>query len=312
MRRHAGFSPGPWLTRHLQVALGCIGNLLRTPLGSLMTVAAIGIALALPAGLLVLLGNLQQVVGQWEEPVAISLFLKQEVGDSEAEALGQRIRDDENPALLQVISRAGALEEFRAHSGFGSVLEVLDENPLPAVILVRPAAEKDGPEAVATLAKRLGRLPQVEFAQLDLQWVQRLYGITEIARRGTYLIAVLLSVAVLLIVGNTIRLEIQNRHDEIAIAKLVGGTDAFVRRPFLYHGFWLGLLGGGTAWLLVRTSTGVLESSVTRLAELYHSGFRLLAPGLPEAVVLLGGGALIGWLGAGVAVGRHIRAIEPE
>ena len=312
LRLRAGFSPGAWLTRHLQVALGSIGHLLRTPLGSLMTVAVIGIALALPAGLLVLLGNLQQVVGQWEGPASISLFLKQEVSDAQAEALGRRIRDDEKPALLQVISRAGALEEFRTHSGFGSVLDVLDENPLPAVILVRPGADKGDPDASAALAERLGRLPQVEFTQLDLQWVQRLYGITEIARRGTYLIAVLLSVAVLLIVGNTIRLEIQNRHDEIAITKLVGGTDAFVRRAFLYQGFWLGLLGGGSAWLLVSSATGVLEPSVTRLAELYHSGFRLLAPGLGEIAALLGGGALIGWLGAWVAVGRHIRAIEPE
>jgi cell division transport system permease protein len=177
---------------------------------------------------------------------------------------------------------------------------------------VRPRSDQEDPDRVAALAGRLGALPEVEFAQLDLQWVQRLYAITEIARRGTYLIAALLAAAVLLIVGNTIRLEIQNRREEIAITKLVGGTDAFVRRPFLYHGFWLGLLGGSVSWLLVHTGTGVLEPSVTRLAELYHSGFRLLLPGLPEAAALLGGGALVGWLGAWVAVGRHIRDIEPD
>ena len=312
VRLHAGFNPGAWLVRHLQVALGSIGHLLRTPLGSLMTVAVIGIALSLPSGLLVLLNNLQQVADQWEGPASISLFLKQEVSDSEAEELARRIEKEQRPAMLQVISRSEALEEFRTHSGFGSVLEVLDENPLPALILVRPRDDQGDPEGAAAMSKRLGELPQVEFAQLDLQWVQRLYGITEIARRGTYLIALLLAAAVLLIVGNTIRLEIQNRREEIAIIKLVGGTNAFVRRPFLYHGFWLGLLGGGLAWLLVRSGTGVLEPSVTRLAELYHSGFRLLAPGLPEIAALLCGGALIGWLGAWVAVGRHIRAIEPD
>jgi len=311
-RRSLGFNPSAWLTRHAQVALGSLGHLARTPLGSLMTVAVIGIALALPSGLLVVLNNLQQVVDQWQGPASISLFLKQEVSDADAEALGQRIRADERPAELQVISHAEALEEFRTHSGFGEIVEVLDENPLPAVILVRPQAEQDGPGAATALAERLGALAEVEFVQLDLQWVQRLYGITEIARRGSYLIAALLAAAVLLIVGNTIRLEIQNRREEIAVTKLVGGTDAFVRRPFLYHGLWLGLLGGWVAWLLVRTGTGVLEPSVTRLAALYHSGFRLLAPGLPEIAILLGGGALIGWLGAWVAVGRHIRDIEPD
>ncbi len=309
---HPGFNPGNWLARHLQVALGSLGCLLRAPIGSLMTIMVIGIALALPAGMLVLLGNLQQVVSAWEGPASITLFLRQEVDDQAAEALAKDIREKERPDGLQVVGRAAALAEFRKYSGFGSALDILDENPLPAVILISPDTRSVGPDAAARMTERLGELPQVELAQLDLQWVQRLHGITEIARRGAYLIAGLLALAVLLIIGNTIRLEIQGRHNEIAITKLVGATDAFVRRPFLYHGLWLGLLGGLSAWILVASAVVTLEPPVTHLARLYHSGFRLHGPDLAESAALLACGALIGWMGAGLAVGRHLIAIEPD
>jgi len=305
------FRPGTWAIRHLQVALGSLGCLLRSPLGSLMTVAVIGIALALPSGLMVLMGNVQNLVNDWDGPASVSLFLKQEVDDAAARSLGEKIAERPGVEQLEVIGRQAALDEFREHSGFAAALDVLEENPLPAVILVRP---KDDADLIAakTLTEQLGKLPEVEAAQLDLQWVKRLRSITEIVRQGIYLLAVLLTLAVLLIIGNTIRLEIQNRHSEIEIIKLVGGTDAFVRRPFLYHGLWLGLLGGLTAWILVAAAIVMLDPPVSRLAELYHSGFRLLGPGLLESAGLLIGGAVIGWLGAWVSVGRHLSAVEPS
>jgi cell division transport system permease protein len=312
MRRHPGLNSQAWLTRHLQVALGSLGKLLQTPLGTLMTVAVISIALALPAGLLVILSNLQQIGAQWDGPASISLFLKDEVDDLAATQLGQRIQSSESAQRVTLISRTQALEEFRAHSGFGAALDALDENPLPAVLLIQPRARDSGPKAAAELLARLQKLPEVDVAQLDLQWVQRLQGITEIARRGAYLIAALLGLAVLLIIGNTIRLEIQNRHDEIAITKLVGATDGFVRRPFLYHGFWLGLFGGLGAWLLVAAAVALLAPPVSHLAELYQSAFRLTGPALLEVAALIGGGAAIGWLGAGISVSRHIKQIEPD
>lgn len=312
LRQHRVFHPGIWLLRHVQVALGSLGSLLGNPLGSLMTILVIGIALALPAGMLVLLGNLQQVVGVWEGPASITLFLHQEVDEQTARALGERIQSQEQPASVRVISRDAALAEFREYSGFGQALDILEENPLPAVILVRPKDAADSPQAATRLADRLGELAEVELVRLDLQWVQRLHGITEVARRGAQIIACLLALAVLMIVGNTIRLEIQGRHEEIAIVKLVGATDAFVRRPYLYQGFWLGLLGGLIAWMLVASAVVILDPPVTRVAQLYHSGFRLLGPGILESAALLGFGALIGWIGAGVAVSRHLSAIEPD
>ena len=306
-----GFHPLNWLARHAQVSLGSLGCLARNPLGSLMTIAVLGIALALPTGLLVLLGNLQQVVADWEGPASISLFLHMEVDDEQAGALAERIEADPKSGGVQLITREAALAEFRQYSGFGAALDALDSNPLPALILVKPATEGDPGEAEA-LTEHLAKLPEVELAQLDRQWVERLHGITEIARRGSWLIAGLLALGVLLIIGNTIRLEIQGRRDEIVISKLVGATDGFVRRPFLYHGLWLGLLGGVTAWILVASAVVTLDPPISRLAGLYHSGFRLLGPDLLDSAALLAAGALTGLIGAWLAVGRHLSAIEPE
>jgi cell division transport system permease protein len=311
MSRRRGWLVGAWIARHFQVGLGSLGHLLRTPLASLMTVAVIGIALALPTGLLVLMGNLERVVQDWDGPASISLFLAAEVGDEAAQALGERIGRRADVDGVDIIGRDAALAEFREHSGFAAALDALDENPLPAVILVRPRNDDDA-AAATVLTQALEKLPEVESAQLDLQWVKRLHGITEALRQGIHLLAVLLTLAVLLVIGNTIRLEILNRHEEIAICKLVGGTNAFVRRPFLYHGIWLGLLGGVTAWILVAASVILLDPAVSRLAELYHSGFRLLGPGPSESLALLAGGGGTGLVGAWIAVGRHLDAIEPS
>ncbi len=309
--RPRGFHPLNWLARHAQVSLGSLGCLARKPLSSLMTIAVLGIALALPTGLLVLLGNLQQVVADWEGPASISLFLHMEVDDAQAAALAKRIESEADTGSVQLVTRSEALAEFRQYSGFAAALDALDANPLPALILVKPAAEGD-PGAAEALTGRLHDLPEVELAQLDRQWVERLHGITEIVRRGTWLIAGLLTLGVLLIIGNTIRLEIQGRREEIVIAKLVGATDGFVRRPFLYHGLWLGLFGGITAWILVASAVVTLDPPISHLAGLYHSGFRLLGPGLAETAALLSAGGLTGLLGAWLAVGRHLSSIEPE
>jgi len=310
-RPRRNIRPLNWLARHAQVALGSVGALARKPLGSLMTIAVLGIALALPAGLMVMLGNLQQVVSTWEGPASISLFLKLDIDDRQAEDLHRRIEALPEVGSAQLVSRHQALAEFREYSGFGDALDALDSNPLPALLLIKPAAEGD-PGAAQKLTDKLGELPEAELAQLDRQWVERLHGITEIARRGVWLIAGLLTLGVLLIIGNTIRLEIQGRRDEIVIAKLVGATDGFVRRPFLYQGLWLGLLGGLVAWTLVASAVVTLDPPISRLANLYHSGFRLLGPGLLESATLLAAGALTGLVGAWLAVGRHLSAIEPE
>jgi cell division transport system permease protein len=297
---------------HLRTLIASLGRICRTPLSSIMTTAVIGIALALPGGLYVLLANLQTVIGGWDNSARISLFLKLNTPLQSVETLAARLKRRTDVADVQVISPAQALQQFRAASGFSDALDALPGNPLPPVLVVSPAAYGDQPEQAAALVSKLERLPAADQAQLDTQWLERLQAIMDIARRGVTAIAVLLGLAVLLIVGNTVRLDIQNRREEIEVAKLVGATDAFVRRPFLYGGFWYGLLGGALSWLLILTAMLIMASPAKQLALLYGSQYQLLGPGIKGTLLLLGVGAALGLSGSWLAVGRHLSAIEPR
>lgn len=300
-----------YLARHVQMALNSLGRLYRAPLASLMTAAVIGIALALPSGLYLLTGNLQRLTTQWDGGAGLSLFLRHDVTLTRAEALADRLRGWPEVGELQLITPEQALGEFRKLSGFGDTLEALDENPLPAVLAIRLADGATGAAAASDLAQRLQALPEVDLAQLDLQWVKRFNAIVAIVERSIWVLAGLLGLAVLLVTGNTIRLEIQNRREEIEITKLIGATGAFIRRPFLYSGVWYGLCGALLAALLVELAFLQLDDPVRRLAGLYQSGFRLQALSLGDTLGLLMAGALLGLLGAWLAVGRHLSAIEP-
>ena len=301
-----------WLLRHLQVALASLGRLCGNPLATLMTTAVIGIALALPTSLHVALSNIQQLAGGWEGAATFSLFLKQDVGEGRAAKLAAKLRTSPKLAEVQIIHPDLALAEFRRLSGFKGALDALDKNPLPTVLVIEPEPQYSTPEEAESLMAGFDQLSEVDFTQLDLEWVRRFHAITEIARRGVLVIAALLGLAVLLIVGNTIRLEIQNRQREIEITKLIGGTDAFIRRPFLYNGLWYGLSGGILAWLLVTLALWLLNGPVERLAGLYHSDFDLSAIGFQTLSILLITSALLGLLGSWIAVGRHLSDIEPE
>jgi cell division transport system permease protein len=234
------------------------------------------------------------------------------VDDLTARELASRIRDLPQVAQTRLIGRAEALAEFQADSGFGDVLQALDENPLPSVIIVQPRPEYSEPRGMGQLVEGFKGYGEVDIAQYNLQWVKRLYAMMEIVQRGVLVLAGLLSVAVLLIVGNTIRLGIQNRRSEIEIAKLFGATDAFIRRPFLYSGLWYGLVGGLIAMALVSVAVALLARPVTLLAELYYSEFPLQGLGATPSLAVVGAGALLGLGGSWLAVGRHLSAIEPS
>jgi len=305
-------NPVIWLLRHAQMSLSSLGRLARTPVSTLMTAAVLGIALALPSGLHLLVDNVRELSSSWEGSASVSLFLDDSVTDEQAEIVRQQVAQRPDVADTRLIDRAQALREFRQLSGFGEAIELLDQNPLPAVVMVRPSDAVQGAEAVGRMAEELQAYREIALAQVDLQWVERLGAITGTIERGVVVLAGLLAGAVLLIVGNTIRLEIQNRHGEIEIVKLVGGTDAFIRRPFLYEGLWYGLLGAAIALLLVLVSLYLLDGPVRRLAGLYESGFELavIDPASLLGVVL--GGPLLGLAGAWLAVGRHLSQIQPE
>lgn len=299
-----------YLALHAQNLLGALGRMARQPVGSLMTIVVIAIALALPTGLRVLLNNAQILSGSWDGAIDFTVYLKLDVDTARAEELTRDVQAREDVTQTVFISRSEALAEFRAYSGFGEALDVLNENPLPHALIVRPAS---GDKAdVEALAGALALMPETDFVQLDTAWVERLNGILDLARRVVDMATILLSLAVVLIIGNTIRLEINNRREEIQVVKLVGGSDGFIRRPFLYIGFFYGLAGAAMAALTVTLSLSLLASPAHALAQLYGSSFNLAGLTWLQTLLLLGSGALLGWAGAGVAAARHLRAIEPS
>ncbi len=302
----------PWALRHLQVFFYTLGQICRQPFASLMTAAVIGIALALPTGFYVLLKNVQQVSSTMDDVTQISLFLKKEVGEKQALQLSNRLQKMQEIESIQHISPQEALDEFRQYAGFSTALKVLDENPLPSVLVINPIDRFATPEAIGSLLEQLETVSEVEIVRLDMQWIKRLNALLETSQRGVLILATLLAMSVPLIVGNTIRLAINNRRDEIEITKLIGATDAFIRRPFLYSGLWYGLLGGIIAWLLITVSLKLLSAPVERLSLLYDSTFILHALDFTTSFKLLLISALLGWLGSWLAVSRHLREIEPS
>ena len=300
-----------YFLRHLQVFFYSLGLLVRSPFSSLMTSAVIGIALALPTGLHLILKNIQTISGDLDSAVQISLFLKKSTTDSQAQQLVSQLKGMPQINKIQYISRKQALNEFKRLSGFGNALKALDNNPLPAVIVVQPSLTDSNAASTQRLVTQLQSKPYVDIAQLDMQWIKRLYSIMDIISRGVVILTGLLALAVLLVIGNTIRLAIQNRRDEIVIVKLIGGTDRFIRRPFLYTGFWYGLFGGFIALFLVIASLLLVSGPIEALTQSYDSEFSMQVIDFNSTLWLIGGSILLGLSGSWVAVERHLREIEP-
>lgn len=300
-----------WFIRHLQTLIGALGRLSNQKLASLLTMLVIGIALALPACLHLLITNAQTATGDWDRAVDITIFLKRSTAEAEARQLADRIRQRRDVAQVEFISATDALKQFRRDSGFGAAIDALTDNPLPHALIVHPKGEYATANHLQELADDVRAWPAVDVVQLDTAWVNRLHAILEALRRTVMLTAALLGLGVMVIVGNTIRLDIQNRRAEIEVTKLVGGSDAFVRRPFLYSGFWYGVGGGGIAWLLSAIAVGVLRGPVNRIAGLYGSSFQINGLDLHATLTLVGSAILLGWLGSYITASRHLRAIEP-
>lgn len=299
-----------YLQHHPQMLYFSLAKLLANPLASLMTIAVIGISIALPTASYVLLTNAQTASGDWDANARVSLYLN-DLPEAATDDLLEQVRTQPGIADVAYLSPDEALAEFRDISGFGDALDALEDNPLPGVVVVEPEAGLSA-QRVQELADSLSALPGVELAQLDVQWVKRLHAILQIIRRSVTALAALLSLAVLLVVGNTIRLDILNRRAEIEVTKLIGATDGFIRRPFLYGGIWYGLLGGILALALSGAALLLLREPVAQLSSLYGSAFRLRMFDWRLAALVLGGGAALGWLGSWLAVGRHLKRIEPR
>jgi cell division transport system permease protein len=291
------------------VAWESLQDLLDVWLSSLMTWLVIGIAMALPTILYLILSNITNLSGDWDGRPRISVYLNTTVSDDDGRAFARRLEQDAQIASLVYISPADALTEFTERSGFGDILATLDRNPLPAVIALEPVARQA--VQLKLLVAQLASEPLVASVSFDLAWLERLFAILALAERFVTALGSFLGLGVLLAIGNTIRLAIENRRAEIEVVKLVGGTDSFVRRPFLYLGFWYGVGGAVSAWLLVVVSLIFLAGPMENLLAVYQGDFVVVGLGFWQSVMLLMLGGSLGVVGAALAVGRHLSKIEP-
>ena len=302
-----------WLSHHLACARDSLRRLLHSPLSSIMGWLVIGIALALPVGLLLVLDDARDLVDRLDDPVQLSLFLEMQLPPAEVRELLQTLAQRPDVAATRLVTPRQALQEFEQMLGLGDLLDHLDANPLPNLILVSPAASP-ADRAAADLQSALGALPGVERVVLDMAWVQRLNSILRLGERLVMVIGGLLGLGVLLVVGNSIRLIIESRRDEILIIKLVGGSDAYVRRPCLYTGLGYGLGGALTAWLIVAAAGWLIAEPLQALALAYQVEFA--APGLHgdwrTGLPLLLVGSALGLAGSWLALARHLAGIQPR
>ena len=300
-----------WITRHISTSIGSLGRLFRQPLASLMIVLVIAVTLAIPAALNLVVKNAQSVSAGWDNALDFSVYLERNVSESDASNLASLIQQRADVETVRLITATDALVEFKTQSGFGEALDHLTDNPLPHTLVVRPSPANTG-QSMILLQEELGNLPEADTVQVDTEWVQRFHAILDIVRRSIVIGASLLGIAIVIIIGNTIRLDIQNRREEIEVTKLIGASNAFVRRPFLWSGFWYGLFGGVLAVSLVHYGLYLLEQPVARLAGLYQSGIVVVSLSVTETLAVIGIGVLLGLLGSWFAAARHMRRIEPR
>lgn len=299
-------------TRHAQACLGSLGRLARSPFGTSLTVLVVGLALALPLALELLVSNTDAATGGFSSAVNVSVYFKQGVTLEQVRELARATESHPGVARVQVVSATAGLKEFRKYSGFGAALDALKQNPLPQAMHIRPTADAMTPAALGALQQYFKKLPGVDVVQIDTAWVERLNALLAVLRRVLLITAILLAAGVLAVVGNTVRLEIQNRREEIEVVKLVGGSNAFVRRPFLYTGVIYGVVGALVALAVIGIVLQILHGSVATLAGLYGSRFELAGPPAKEVLELVVGGGALGWAGAWISATRHLKRIEPR
>ena len=292
------------------MAVESLAKLLSTPASSLLTWLVIAIALTLPGALYMAVNNLQQLSGHFEASGQMTVFLTTDIREADSNALRLKVGSLDQVNKVVYVSPEQALEEFTQYGGISEALSFLDENPLPAVLLVEPPLGIDKAE-LNVLVAQIKSFQNVDSVQVDMAWVERLLALLALAQRLVAVVGVLLALAIVLVVGNTIRLSIAARTEEIRVIKLVGGTNAYVRRPFLYSGFWYGAIGGILAWLMLGLCWILLQGPVADIAELYGADFHLQPLPFTPASLLILSASLLGLIGSWWSVQRHLVAIEP-
>lgn len=299
---------GRWLDAHGRCIRSSLVHMGRRRLASGLTTIVIGITLALPAGLFIAAKNMAHLTASWQQSVTISLYLN---AHADGRSMTRELRDETMIRNARFVSAHEGLEYMKRHTQLGPALEALGSNPLPAVIRVHPESSLSSSE-VQALAKRLGKRPAVDRAQLDAGWVRRLNAIVALGTRAAVVIAVLLGAAVIFIVGNTIGLDIENRRGQIEVMKLLGASDAFIRRPFIYGGVFYGLFGGLAGLVILGSAALALSAPLADLAAAYNGGLSITGLSPTGALIVIVIGIALGWVGSAVAASRHLAAIEPR
>jgi cell division transport system permease protein len=297
---------------HVRQALGSLGELWRARMSAILTIGVLGLSITLPSTLYVMVKNAEKVSAGWEQASQISLFLKDSNTQGDVDQFLKRIQLWPEVDSINFISAEKALDEFKQLSGFGDAITHLDKNPLPNVVLVTPTSRHAGPASARMLLEKLQDEREVDIGKLDIEWLERLDGILQVIKELVTIIALLLFLAVVLIIGNTIRLSILNKKDEILVMKLVGATDAFIQRPFMYTGFWYGFLGGVLAWISVSLLLWWMSSSVAAVSALYQKNFNITGLDISTVALMLGISIFLGLSGSLLSVRRHVREIEPK
>ena len=300
-----------YFSQHIKQAKLAYRDLLSRPIGNILTLAIIAMSLALPASLYLVGKNLTVVAAAWQAPSQISLYLVENSNENKATTLQSSLEQWPEIEGVVYISPQQGLEEFSEHSGFDRALSLLDTNPLPAVLIVTPNSEWQERSKVKELNSRLIMEPLIDEIRVDDDWLARLQALKHVAITVGAVLAVLMLVAVFLIVGNTLRFNVLEHKEEIQVMKLIGATDRFILRPYLYIGFWFGLFGGIAAWILTAIMTLLVNSAVAELALLYESRFRLIGLTWDESLILLMVASCLGVLAAQLSAMRHLKEIEP-
>jgi cell division transport system permease protein len=298
------------MRQHVGVFVATLRRLFSAPVSSALNILIMGIAMSLPVGLYVLLQNVQDLSAHISGAPQVSVFMALNAGKSDIAQTGNRLAQHAGVARTEFVPRDQALEELKRRSGLADVIAGLAQNPLPDAFVVYP--KSTDPRALEALRDEIGKWPKVEHVQLDSAWARKLDALLGFVRLGVLILSALLSIALVAITFNTIRLQILTQREEIEISRLIGATDGFIRRPFLYFGFVQGLAAGGAAWLIIATSLAVLNLKLAGLAQLYGSSFTLHYLSAGDSVSLLLFAAYLGWLGAWLSVSQHLWQIEPK
>jgi cell division transport system permease protein len=298
-----------WLDQHARCFASTLVKLARTPLGSIFNIMVIGIALCLPVGLYVLIDNLQVASGQLAAEPQISAYMALDASRAEIAQIETRLKQHARVQRYRFVPRDQALQELKQSSGLADVIDSLPQNPLPDAYIV--SAKDNTPQALESLREEIAQWPRVVHAQLDAAWARRLDATLRFGRVLVLILGGLLAVALIAVTFNTIRLQVLTQREEVEVVKLIGATDSFIRRPFLYYGALQGAAGGVVAWLIVTGAVWLVNRNLGELSHVYASLFQLRQLTPIDSAALLALPLGLGWFGAWLSVGRHLRVIEP-